>query len=210
MEYKVFKNKKELIESGINSTDIVLDVGFWGQGVDIHNPFWAHSLLKNRAKDVYGPDLTFNDKDVAPASHYLHASAEDFNFSQKFDVIFAGDLIEHLSNPGLFLERAKLHLKPGGRLVMTTPNCFNLFHIAEKITKYEPTVNSDHTCYFNTKTLAQLLKKQSITEIKFAYVYSLNTGHKESFKKKFLNGIYWIMSLITTKYLETLVVIAEV
>ena len=140
----VYKNKRELIENLISSEDIVLDIGFWGQGVTADDKNWPHKLLKNRAKDVYGLDLDF-DTTRFDKSKYFKMSAEKFSIPIKFDVIFASDLIEHLSNLGLFLESCSKHLKPSGKLIITTPNCFNLFNIAEKITKYEPTVNSDHT-----------------------------------------------------------------
>ena len=123
--------------------------------------------------------------------------------------VFAGDVIEHLSNPGLFLDACKNNLKPGGRVIITTPNCFNLFNLAEKITKYEPTVNSDHTFYFNTKTLKKLLEKNGWKISDASYLYTLDLKHKESWKKKILNIIYKIFSLFTNKFIETMVVIAE-
>lgn len=103
---------------------------------------------------------------------------------------------------------AKKHLKPGGRIVLTTPNCFNLFHMTEKLTKREPTVNPDHTCYFNEKTLRQLLAKNGIGDVSFGFVYSLGVAHRRSWKKAILDVAYRALSLVTDKYMETLVVIA--
>ncbi|MQA75097.1 MAG: methyltransferase domain-containing protein [Solirubrobacterales bacterium] len=42
-----------------------------------------------------------------------------------FDAIACGDLIEHLRRPGDVLARLRGLLKPGGRLVLTTPNVAN-------------------------------------------------------------------------------------
>ncbi len=42
-----------------------------------------------------------------------------------FDAIVCGDLIEHLRDPGALLARLRPLLKPGGRLVLTTPNVAN-------------------------------------------------------------------------------------
>lgn len=39
-----------------------------------------------------------------------------------FDTIVAGELLEHLQNPCHFLDEVKRVLKPGGRLIVTTPN----------------------------------------------------------------------------------------
>jgi 2-polyprenyl-3-methyl-5-hydroxy-6-metoxy-1,4-benzoquinol methylase len=39
-----------------------------------------------------------------------------------FDVVFAGEIIEHLYNPDYLLEECRRVVKPGGHLVVTTPN----------------------------------------------------------------------------------------
>ena len=205
----IYRNKKEMITSLIQPSDIVLDVGFWGQGIRIDSDSWPHRLLKERCKDLYGLDISF-DKKSFPSDHYQMVSAEKFVFPLKFDVIFAGDLIEHLSNPGLFLESCLNNLKPEGRLVITTPNTFNLFNLAEKITKTEPTVNHDHTVYFNQKVLAQLLGKNGFEVTAVDFIYTLDYKLKESWKKKFLNVVYRSLSVFTDKFVETLVVTAKI
>jgi len=206
----IYKNKTELIEALIKPNDVVLDVGFWGQGVSHTRENWVHNILKKKAREVYGVDLEFDEAFVSPQDHYQKTSAEHADFKGiTFDVVFASDLIEHLSNPGLFLEATKKQLKSGGSLIMTTPNCFNLFNIVEKFSKGEPTVNHDHTCYFNDKTLKQLLQKNGYNSISYAYVYSLDLTHKESVKKKILNFFYFLISQVTPRYIETLVVIAR-
>jgi len=182
---QIFKNKEDLIRTLVKKSDCVLDVGFWGQGVGISDPNWVHSLLKGQAGDVYALDLEFDVSKVSPPEKYFKASAENFSLSKQFDVIFAGDLIEHLSNPGLFLVAAKKHLKKGGKLILTTPNCFNLFNLAEKLSKSEPTVNRDHTCYFNSKTASQLLKKNAFENISIRYLYISESSTFEYFEQGF-------------------------
>lgn len=205
----IYKNKEEIISTLVKNTDIVLDVGFWGQGVSIKDPNWVHSILKKNAKVVYGLDTDFEENRLDNKEHYIKSNAENFSFPVKFDVIFAGDLVEHISNLGLFLDACKHNLKPHGRLIITTPNCFGLFNMAEKITKREPTVNSDHVCYFNEKTLKQLLSKNGWRVVSFDSLYSLENQFKESWKKKTLNVIYRIISFFTTKFIETIVVVTE-
>ena len=204
----VYKNKKKLITSVISSDDTVLDVGFLGQGINPTKPNWVHHLLKRQAKDVYGLDVDF-DTGIFAGDHYLKASAEQFSFGRTFDVIFAGDIIEHLSNPGLFLDACARHMTSTGVLVITTPNCFNLFNLAEKISKGEPTVNKDHTCYFNSKTLKQLLEKNGWEVVRMDFLYSLDVDFKESLKKKILNVLYKGISLVTPQFLETIVITAK-
>lgn len=206
----IYKNKEELIQQHVKSGMSVLDVGFFGQGTDIDSPRWVHNLIRAQGADVWGVDLEYAEGRLpGPADHYQKASAESFSFDTSFDAIFAGDIIEHLSNPGLFLDAAKRHLKRDGALILTTPNAFNIFNLAEKFTKDEPTVNSDHTFYFNKKTLLKLLEKNGWKADEVSYVYSLELTHKESWKKKFLNLIYAVFARFTPKFIETLVVVAS-
>ncbi|MBI4919683.1 class I SAM-dependent methyltransferase [Candidatus Azambacteria bacterium] len=210
---KIYKNKSELIDDFIDDADIVLDAGFWGQGVGVNSNNWVHKMLLDKAKEVYGIDVDFDLSKLADIGNYKQnykkRSAENFDFRVKFDVIFAGDIIEHLSNPGLFLKSCAKNLKNGGRLIITTPNCFNLFHLAEKISKAEPTVNPDHVCYFNAKTLRRLLEKNGWRVKEIAYLHSLGVDYPESYKKKFLNVLYSAVSKFTPKFLETLTIVAE-
>ena len=207
---EVFRNKAALIQNEIQSTDCVLDVGFSGQGIQNNDPQWPHALLQKQAREVHGVDLEIQRDNFPDITHYQEASAETFSFPGiLFDKIFAGDLIEHLSNPGAFLLQCRRHLRPEGELILTTPNCFNLFNLTEKLTKNEPTVNSDHTFYFNWKVLKKLLEKNGFELTKISYVYSLEYSHQESLKKKVLNVVYYLLSLVTSKYIETLVIVAR-
>ena len=205
------KNKIELFDSIIGKDDVVLDIGFWGQGVTMTDSNWPHKLIKDRAKEVYGIDIEFNEELISAEDKvkYKKAPAEDFHFDMKFDVIFAGDLIEHLVNPGLFLDNAKSHLKEGGRLILTTPNNYSLFNMAGKLTREEPVVNSDHTFYFNRPTINVVLKKCGWSADEFGFMYTLDYKIKEILKKKFLNVIYWLLSKVTLKYYETMIVVAR-
>lgn len=209
MTSKIYKDKKQLVSCLIKRTDVVLDVGFWGQGVKSDNENWVHQLILDKAKETYGLDVYFDPTKLTNLSRYKKGSAEDFCFDNKFDVIFSSDLIEHLSNPGLFLQCCWKNLKEDGVLVLTTGNCFNIFSIVEKITKSEPTVNKEHTCYFNSRTLKTLLERNGWRVEEMDYIYSLGMKFKESIRKKILNVIYYILSKFTAKYVETLIVVAK-
>jgi len=98
-------------------------------------------------------------------------SAEEFALPERFDTIVAGEVIEHLSNPGKFLERARAHLKPGGLLLLTTPNPFSLLNIAYALWKYPKTCsNPEHTCWFGRSTIAELARRYGFETVRFELI----------------------------------------
>jgi 2-polyprenyl-3-methyl-5-hydroxy-6-metoxy-1,4-benzoquinol methylase len=52
----------------------------------------------------------------------IKGNMEDHIFDMKFDVVVAGDVIEHVNNQGLFLSNIHNCLKSDGHLIITTPN----------------------------------------------------------------------------------------
>ena len=53
-------NKIALLDQLITKDDVVLDVGFWGQGITLASRQWPHRLLKDRAKEVWGIDIVYD------------------------------------------------------------------------------------------------------------------------------------------------------
>lgn len=51
----------------------------------------------------------------------------DFDFQEKYDVVLAVEIIEHLENPFHFIRQLQRHLKPDGFIVLTTPNVDSFF-----------------------------------------------------------------------------------
>lgn len=90
------------------------------------------------------------------------ADVETMQLSQQFDVIMNGELIEHLANPGRALDSLRAHLKPHGRLILSTCNPFYIGQLW-KIARYNDVqVHNEHTCWFDPHTLGQLLVRHGI------------------------------------------------
>lgn len=61
--------------------------------------------------------------DAEAAGHAFHlARVEELEIDTKFDVIFLLNLIEHVDNPVAVLEKMRALLKPGGCILVKTPN----------------------------------------------------------------------------------------
>jgi 2-polyprenyl-3-methyl-5-hydroxy-6-metoxy-1,4-benzoquinol methylase len=120
----------------------VLDVGCTGHAVGIGSRRWLHGRLREQFPSVAGIDISTENIAVLNRQGFGNLyvqSAESFELTERFDTIVAGELIEHLANPGLFLRQARTHLKSTGRLVLTTPNPFSLADITYALFKYPKT-----------------------------------------------------------------------
>lgn len=77
--------------------------------------------------EVFGVDISFRAVEKAREfgvnAKRLDVSNEELPFEDDFfDIVFMGEVIEHLVNPDFSIEQAKRVLKAGGFLVLSTPN----------------------------------------------------------------------------------------
>jgi len=144
----------------------VLDVGCTGHAVQIGSRGWLHGRLREQFPAVSGIDISAENITALQRQGFanLHVrSAESFELDEEFDTIVAGELIEHLSNPGLFLQQARAHLKPGGRVVLTTPHPFSLLDITYALFRFPRTCqNLQHTCWFCPQTMKELAERSRL------------------------------------------------
>ncbi len=203
---EVFNFKSYFVNKKISWYKNVLDVWFFWQWIDKDDKNWPHDLIRNNNKNVFWIDI--NKKiNLLNKNKYFYElkDAEKFNYKNKFDIIYAWDLIEHLSNPGLFIESCIKSIKKGWRIYITTPNCFWFFNIMEKIFKNEPAVNNEHICYFNLKTFNQFIIRYGLEINNIYFIKYLKKDRRESILKKIQNFIYSFIKLFTNKFMETIV-----
>ncbi len=152
--------------------DRVLDLGcIQHSALKEADKYWLHKLLYKRASYVLGVDKARNDVEILQKKGYniIYGDVENIDLGEKFDIVIAGDLIEHLSNPGLFLDVVRKHLNSNGRFILTTPNAFFIYH---SFSAFFGNVkcNIEHTCFFDKRTIGQLLNRYGFKIQKFMYI----------------------------------------
>jgi 2-polyprenyl-3-methyl-5-hydroxy-6-metoxy-1,4-benzoquinol methylase len=122
---------------------------------------FLHKNLRRSASRVVG--LDFNEQGVAELNRrgyeVVCGDAMTVDVGERFDIVIAGEIIEHVENPGGLIRNLKKHLKPGGLLVVTTPNPFYVLHFAEMLFLSAPHKgwNDEHVAWFCYFTLDNLL-----------------------------------------------------
>jgi SAM-dependent methyltransferase len=119
----------------------IRDVASYCVGIDILEPLVEE--LNNRGFDVRCVDAT-----------------SDADIGERFEIIFLGDVIEHVDNPVALLRFAGRHLAPGGRILLSTPNPFSRKFYRRFRRHGTPIVNLDHCAWF-TPTIALELARRA-------------------------------------------------
>jgi SAM-dependent methyltransferase len=146
-----------------------------------------HFELEKIASGVTGFDYDQAGLDILArhgSTNLFQADLEkldEVDCSDTFDVIVAGEMIEHLNNPGLFLDGIKRFMNADTRLVITTINAycalrFAVYGLRGKGGANEP-VHPDHVAYYSYSTLKLLLERHDFAVEEFMF-YDLGDEHR--------------------------------
>jgi len=121
-----------------------------------------HQKLQGHCRELVGLDLDADCIEILRSdfgiSDILHGNAEQLGSifpDRKFDVVIAGDILEHVSNFGLVLEGVRKVLAPGGRLLITTPNALAIKRVLGALILRQERNNPDHLYFFSPMNLWQ-------------------------------------------------------
>jgi len=155
--------EKEILKL-LPSDQTVLDIGC------AQNP-QLHIHIAKKSLNATGIDI--NTKGVRLLnrkgfkSHVMNT--EHISLTTKFDFIVAGELIEHLNNPGLFIESMIKHLKTNGKIILTTPNVSSIL-LYILVVFFDKTQDSTHVYYFDLKNLQSLIDRFGLRMKSYSYV----------------------------------------
>jgi SAM-dependent methyltransferase len=163
----------------------VVHVGFADAGYrEFHQAEeqWLHAHLAGPARELVGVDLDAVGVEAARAEGYEAYVADCCEPDQvralgitPADVVVAGEIIEHLDNPGAFLDALHLLGAPDGRLVITTPNAYGWVNPMALLSGHEVN-HPDHIAMYTWRTLSELLRRHGWEVVETAtFVPSVKT-----------------------------------
>jgi 2-polyprenyl-3-methyl-5-hydroxy-6-metoxy-1,4-benzoquinol methylase len=164
----VDKPRVKFILKNIEDNNLkVLDLGCWDGSYA--------SRYKKKTNTVYGIESSVTAAEKARKKGVVVEQGDfmekDFFKKLKFDVIVAGEIIEHVFDTDLFLQKIRRLLKDDGLLIITTPNVASLprrillmFGI-NPVIEYRVQVNvtAGHIRYFTFSNMFQLLAENKFS-----------------------------------------------
>jgi 2-polyprenyl-3-methyl-5-hydroxy-6-metoxy-1,4-benzoquinol methylase len=131
---------------------------------------WLHGLMAQDFPDLVGIDI--NEATVtklrAEGFDVELADAREFDLGRTFDAVFAGELIEHLDDVRSFLASVRRHLRPGGQLILTTPNAFYVGNFVYRWGGHGQ-VHPEHTCWYCEDTLRHVLQVNGFSDVAISF-----------------------------------------
>lgn len=161
----------------------------------IENEMLLHIELGKITDLLYGFDFDQDGIELlsrAGVENLFQADLEnldDVDLDETFDVIIAGEIIEHLQNPGKFLRGIQRFMNPATKLIITTVNAycafrFIIYGLRGKGGINEP-VHPDHVGYYSYKTLSHTIEREDL-QVKEFYFYDIGVEHRP-FNRWFYN-----------------------
>jgi SAM-dependent methyltransferase len=148
---------------------------------------FAHFVLRDVAAELWGIDRDAQGLEALAArgcGNLVRADLEQLDaapLDRTFDVVVAGEVIEHLSNPGLFLAGVRRFMRDDSSLVITTVNAycgmrFVAYALRGRCGRQEP-VHPDHVAYLSYATLGHLVRRAGLEPDRFLF-YDLGVEHR--------------------------------
>ncbi|MGD1275965.1 MAG: class I SAM-dependent methyltransferase [Tepidisphaeraceae bacterium] len=168
-------------------TGAVLDLGCVDSRIDrgsaadrIAKPNLLFKRISEINPDVVGLDIDADGIKLLQEMGFkaVCGNAETVDLQRKFDVIVAGEIIEHLENPGLFLRNMLRHLSGDGVLIISTPNPF-YSGFTWKIWRYgRPMIHEEHMGWQDPTTMDQLLRRTGFEPFERYWIQPPRPLHK--------------------------------
>lgn len=118
--------------------------------------------LRKVAKKCYGIDKEPSERAdyVAMDLDRLHMGITYRNLAD-VEIVVCGEVLEHLSNPGIFLEWLRFEYKVP--VIFTVPNAHSIEGQKWLVQTGRENCNRDHVCYYTYTTLKELLRRAGYT-----------------------------------------------
>jgi 2-polyprenyl-3-methyl-5-hydroxy-6-metoxy-1,4-benzoquinol methylase len=147
-----------------------------------------HERVYRVARSLWGVDIDSNGIELMQSHGYPNLYCLDIEHldtlpalqQQHFDLVLLTEVLEHVDNPGQFLNTVQLLFDLDTELLITVPNATGLANLLSLWSRKE-LVHPDHNYWFSYNTLISLLSKHGF-EITSTAVYTTHPINRSILK----------------------------
>jgi predicted TPR repeat methyltransferase len=195
---------KSVLHLGCSSGKFILDKIKTNTSLHIH--------LARVANGLYGVDIDETSlrimKDYYRLQHLYQGNVEhldELSIDRQFDIVLAGDILEHLSNPGKMLDGIQRFMHADSVLIISTNNAFSLpAFLRFTAGKYKE--HEDHVFVFSPYVLQNLLWRHGYESIE---IYGAHTRPPVTPSEKVVYTIGTPFLKMRPDYAGTLILLAK-
>ena len=202
---RLITNRKEYFVDYCKSKS-VLHIGCVGSGSieeRLRDGSHLHCRLSRVTSSLVGIDINAEGIDVMKRAGFEDCLVGDIEHDEidpelaaNMDVILVPEVLEHLSNPGLFLDHLKI-LNYRGDILISVPNAFSYRTASYLKNMGMEFVHPDHHFYFSPTTLRTLLEKHGFSILTLAlYYWQTNDEFGRMFETILQNNPYMAEGVI--------------
>lgn len=111
----------EWVLKEIPSGSRILDLGY-GDGLFLEKMATGNDLTLIEGSSALAAAAKMRAQDLSLNVKVINSLFEDFNSEDRFDVVLASHVLEHVDNPAIVLSKIKTWLAPEGKLICIVPN----------------------------------------------------------------------------------------
>jgi 2-polyprenyl-3-methyl-5-hydroxy-6-metoxy-1,4-benzoquinol methylase len=141
---------------------------------------WLHGALAEAAAEIVGLDVVDDEVEELRRRGYdvRRLDITDGELPDgRFDVVVAGEVIEHLARPGELFGAAARLLEPDGRLVLSSPNPYAAWRVVQHL-RGDLQENADHVVYVDAWGIAEFAERAGMRLESFRGIRTRTPGAK--------------------------------
>ncbi len=144
----------------------VLDIGVVSHTMDyVTRKGWRHAIVAQQAGYCLGLDILEEPvKKLCELGYNVRVAdaTSDADLGERFDVVFIGDVVEHVDNPVSLLKFAGRHLAVGGSILVATPNPFSRKFYRRFRREGTSVVNLDHVAWITPSMALEIGRRAGL------------------------------------------------
>ena len=190
---KIYRHRKDFLWQYIKNDYKVLDIGNLGFLKNrIHgNSFYKETVSKFENVKFFGIDIEPIGKAESEFPNQIqHNVNEGIPFKNDFfDLVYMGQVLEHLENVNFVLKDINRALKPDGILVIDVPNPYSIDRILKYLIKRTEDLGEEsHLVFYTPGSLTRILKLNSFKVNEIATDWNLISLKYKIIPKIIRNG----------------------